>query len=169
MGKGINSNFLPLGAVGISNKVYGHLSGQMFLYGATSHGNPVVLATGRAALKIYKEERLAERAAKLGEHIHERLVKEFLPLPCVDDVMGKGCFQSFVIALNKSTGNKLNPEAQDKAVKDIDNRLLERGILPRPATLSWRVGITPPLTIGEDELDVALDTMRDVMKEVKPV
>jgi len=168
MGKGINSNYLPLGAIGVSDKVYNGLTGHVFMYGATSHGNPVALATGRAALKIYVEEKLADRAARLGEHIHERLVKEFLPLPCVDDIMGRGLYQSIAIALNKTTGSKFNQEAQDKAGEAIDNRLLEKGVIMRVAH-GRRVAITPPLVIGEDELDKALDIFLELMKGVKPV
>lgn len=168
MGKGINSSYLPLGAVGVSEKVYKRLAGHLFLYGSTSQGNPVVLATGRAALKIYTEEKLAERADKLGKYIHERLLKEFLPLPCVDDVTGKGLYQSFAIALNKTTGSKFNQEVQDKVGESLDNRLLERGILSR-IEHNRRVAVTPPLVIGEDELDNALDVMLDVMKEVEPL
>ena len=168
MGKGINSMYIPLGAVGVSANIYKDFAGHVFLYGGTSHGNPIALASGRAALKVYKEEELADRAARLGEHIHERLVKEFLPLPCVDDVMGKGCYQSFAIALNKTTGSKFNQAAQDEVGEALDNRLLEKGVLGR-IEHNRRMAITPPLVIGEDELDTGLDIMRDLMKEVKPV
>jgi adenosylmethionine-8-amino-7-oxononanoate aminotransferase len=168
MAKGINSAYLPLGAIGIGDKVYKGLSGSLLLYGGTTHGNPVALATGRAALKIYKEEKLVARSAKLGEHIHQRLVKEFLPLPCVDDVMGKGCYQSFAIALNKTTGSKFNQEAQNKVGESLDNQLMERGVIAR-IEHNRRMAITPPLVIGEDELDAGLDVMLDLMKKVKPV
>lgn len=168
MGKGINSGYLPLGALGVSDRIYKDVRGHLFLYGATFHGNPVVLATGRAALKIFTEEKLAQRSAKLGEHIHERLVREFLPLACVDDVMGKGCYQSFEIALNKTTGSKFNQEVQNEAGESIDNQLLEKGVLSR-IEHNRRVAITPPLVISEDELDRGLDIILDVMKKVRPV
>ena len=166
MGKGINSAFLPLGAVGISDKIYNDLVGKAFWAGSTTSGNPTCIATARAALKIYAEEKLEERTAKLGEHLHERLVKEFLPLPCVDDVQGKGLFQSFEVALNKTTGSKLSPEAVTKAGESITNQFLEKGVL---AGAGERVAIAPALVITEDELDAALDVMLSVMKEVKPV
>ena len=47
---------------------------------ATSDANSACVATARAALRIYTEERLAERSAKLSEYIYERLVREFLPI-----------------------------------------------------------------------------------------
>ena len=82
--------------------------------------------------------------------------------------MGKGCYQSFAIALNKTTGSKFNQAAQDEVGEALDNRLLEKGVLVR-IEHNRRMAITPPLVIGEGELDTGLDIMRDLMKEVKPV
>ena len=168
MAKGINSAYIPLGAVGISEELYKVLEGHNFLYGGTGHGSPIALATAKAALRIYLEEDMAARSARLGEHIHKRLVNEFLPLPCVDDIMGKGCYQSFAFALNKTTGSQFDQEAQNKAAEILDNRFLEEGVLPR-IEQARRVSITPPLVISEQELDKGLDIMLRVLKEVKPI
>lgn len=169
MGKGINSGYLPLGAVGVSDKVHKVFSGECFMAGATSDANPTVIATGRAALKIYKEEKLAERAAKLGEHIHERLVNEFLTLPCIDNIMGKGLYQSFEIALNKTTSSEFNYEAVKNARDSMRKQCLEKGVLTSGDGYPWRMPIVPPYIIDEDELDAGLDIILDVMKEVEPV
>jgi adenosylmethionine-8-amino-7-oxononanoate aminotransferase len=170
MGKGINSNYLPLGAVGISDGVYEALSGKRFMGVATSDAHPVCVATARAALKIYTEEGLAKQSAELGEHMRQRLAGEFLPLPCVDDVMGRGLFQSFEIALNKTTRSKVSPEEAAKVKDQIFTQLLERGIFTAPFDgYPHRQVIGPPCIITKDQLDAALDTMLKVMKEVKPV
>ncbi len=169
MGKGINSAYLPFGAVGVSDKVYKDLVGKPFMGYATTNANPACVATARAALRIYTEEKLAERVAKLGEHLHERLVKEFLPLPCVDDIMGRGLYQSFEVALNKTTGSKFNPEAMAKAGDSTFNQCLEKGVFVLRFTQFRRQTIAPAFVITEDELDAALDVMLSVMKEVKPV
>lgn len=170
MGKGINSLHSPLGAVGVSDKVFRDLSGKQFGGGSTPDANPGCVAAGRAALKIYIEEKMADRVTRLGEYLHERLVNEFLPLPCVDDVMGRGLFQSFEIALNKTTGGEFNLEAAKKAKEYIFNQCLEKGVLtPRYDGYPRRMLIVPSYVITEDELDRALDVMLSVMKEVKPV
>ncbi len=166
MSKGINGGYLPFGAVGVSDRVYKDLEGKVFSGVLTQGSNPTCIATARATLKIYAKEKLVERSAKLGEHLHERLVKEFLPLPCVDDVMGKGLFQSFEVALNKTTGSKFNPEAMKETSERASSQLQERGVF---AQLGNRVVVSPPFVITEDELDSALDVLLSVMKEVKPV
>lgn len=168
MGKGINSLYIPFGAVGVSDRVYNEFQGQLIMLGGTASGHPVGAATARAALKIYIEEKLAERAARLGEHMRERVLNEILPLPCVVDALGRGLYQSFAIALNKSTASEFNPDAQAEAADIIFERMREGGVFVR-IEHNRRMYLTPPLVIGEDELDKALDTIRDVMAGIKPV
>ena len=105
---------------------------------------------------------------KLGEHLHERLVKEFLPFSCVADIMCQGLYQSFAIPLNKTTGGKFNPDVQLEAGETVDSKLLERGVIARTEH-GKRVGITPALVITQDELDAGLDILLSVVKELKPV
>lgn len=168
MGKGINSMYLPLGAVAVSDRVFKGIQGQEFVGGGTSCGDAAALASGLAALKIYQQEKLDQRATELGEHARKRLVEEFLPLPCVDDVMGKGLYQSFEIALNKTTGSRFNPAAQAKVRDEVFWKLIERGVFAR-IDHDRRVYFTPPLTITAEELDQALDILLRTMKEVKPL
>jgi adenosylmethionine-8-amino-7-oxononanoate aminotransferase len=168
LGKGINCAYLPLAATAVSAKVYDGLRGHIFLGGGTASGNAIVVATARAALRIYLTEKMDDRSNKLGEHIHERLVGEFLPLPCVEDIMGKGCYQSFEIAPNKTTGHKVSQEARDQIAATIMSQLLENGVIP-PVVRARRVTITPAFIITEEELDRALDTLLRVMKNVRPV
>ncbi|MFC1939052.1 aspartate aminotransferase family protein [Chloroflexota bacterium] len=170
MGKGINSNYLPLAAVGVSDRIHKDLEGKRFPGVSTSDANPACVATARAALKIYVDEDLADRTAKLGIHLHERLVKEFLPLQCVDDVLGKGLFQSFEIALNKTTGSDYNLKAAEEARETIYYQCMERGVFSsRYDGYPSRQPVCPSCIISEDELDSAVDIMLSVIKEIKPV
>jgi len=171
MAKGINSGFLPMGAVGVSDRIYNALpKGQNFKGYTTSDANAACVASARTALKIYKEEKMADRVAKLGTHLRSRLVNEFLPLPAVDDILGKGLYQSFAIALNKTTGKPYDPEATAKARDFMVAKCLEKGVLlgacdgyPR------RQPIVPPFVITEVELDTILDVLLGIMKEIKPM
>ncbi|MFC1938614.1 aspartate aminotransferase family protein [Chloroflexota bacterium] len=170
MSKGINAAYLPFGAVGVSDKVYKHIEGKELTSVTTSSGNATCVATARAALKIYKVEKLAERAARLGNLLHKRLVEEFLPLPCVDDVMGRGLFQSFEIALNKTTDSKFNYEASRQAREQLLKRCFENGVFAcRSDGYPRRQPVGPPCIISEEDLDKALGVMLGAMKEIRPV
>ncbi len=170
MGKGINSGFLPGGAVGVSDRIVDAFpKGQPFKGYVTQDANALVVASGRAALKVYRDG-MADRVAKLGAHLSDRLNKEFLPLPVVDNISGKGLFQSFEIVLNKTTGNPCDLAATAKARDFLAGEALKRGVLlgtcdgyPR------RQPIVPPFIITEAELDQALDVTYSVLKEIKPV
>jgi len=170
MGKGINSGFLPCGAVGVSDRIVNAFpKGQPFKGYVTQDANALVVASARAALKIYKDG-MVDRVAKLGEHLSKRFKNEFSPLPVVDDISGKGLYQSFAIALNKTTGKPYDPAATVKARDFLAAKGLEKGVLlgtcdgyPR------RQPIVPPFIITEQELDKVLDVTLSVMKEIRPV
>ena len=135
----------------------------------TQDANALVVAGARAALKAYKDG-MADKVAKLGAHLSERFADEFQPLPVVDDISGKGLYQSFAIKLNKTTGKPYDVAATAKARDFLAAKALEKGVLlgtcdgyPR------REPIVPPFIITEAELDQALDVTLSLMKEIKPV
>jgi 4-aminobutyrate aminotransferase-like enzyme len=173
MAKGINSGFLPFGAVGISDKIANAFpKGQPFKGYTTSDANALCVASARAALKVYTEQKMADRVAKLGARLSERFKNEFLPLPVVDDITGKnrGLYQSFAIGLSKTTGKPYDMAATAEARNFLAAKALEKGVLlgtcdgyPR------RQPICPPFIITEEELDKVLDVTLSVLKEIKPV
>jgi len=171
MAKGINSGILPFGAVGFSNKIFDALakSNKRLMSYTTSDGNAVVVATAMAALKIYKEEKMAERVAKLGAQLSKRL-NEFTKLPVVDAPMGKGLYQSFLISLNKTTGSPYNAEATTAAREYLNSGCLKQGVMLTYCDgYPHRQPIVPPFVITEEELGHALDVIYNVLKDIKPV
>jgi adenosylmethionine-8-amino-7-oxononanoate aminotransferase len=171
MAKGINGGFLPFGAVGISDKIANAFpKGQPFKAYTTSDANALCVASARAALKVYTGQKMADRVAKLGAHLSKRFKDEFLTLPVVDDISGKGLYQSFAIGLSKTTGKPYDMAATAEARNFLAAKALEKGILlgtcdgyPR------RQPICPPFIITEEELDKVLDVTLSVLKEIKPV
>jgi len=170
MGKAINSGFLPCGAVGISDKITDAFpKGQPFKAYVTQDANALVVASARAALKVYKDG-MADRVAKLGAHLSERLKNEFQPLPVIDHISGKGLYQSYSIELGKTTGKPYDLAATAKARDFLAAEGKKNGVLigtcdgyPR------RVPIVPPFTTTEEQLDKILDVTLSLMKEIKPV
>lgn len=99
----------------------------------------------------------------------KRFESEFAPLPVVDAISGKGLYQSFAIALNKTTGKPYDPEATAKARDFLVAKGKEKGVLlgacdgyPR------RQPIVPPFIITEAELDKVLDVTLSLLKQIKP-
>jgi len=169
MAKGINSGFLPFGAVGVSDRLVNAFpKGQPFKGYTTADANALSVASARAALKAYKEG-MADKVAKLGAHMSKRFKDEFQPLPVVDSIQGKGLYQSFAIELGKTTGKPYDLAATAKARDQLAAKGRENGVLlgtcdgyPR------RQPIVPPFIITEQELDKVLDVTLSALKGIKP-
>lgn len=168
MGKGITSMYLPFGAVGVSDKVYEPLPGHDFVLGLTVAGHPVLCAVAKAALDIYLKQHIAEHVTNIGNHVKERLEKEFLPLPHVGEITGLGLFLSMEIVANKETKAKFAPE-RDVMFGVVRRQCWERGLFPRIyySSYSDRLFFTPPLIITEEEADRALDILYSIIANLK--
>ena len=71
LGKALGGGFFPVSAVAANQEVLGVFTpGE---HGSTFGGNPLACAVARAALDVLVDERLAERAAELGEYLVARL------------------------------------------------------------------------------------------------
>jgi len=164
MSKGINSSYIPFGAVGVADELYKAFVGNMFLHGMTQVGNPMGCRTASAAIDVYLKEKVAGNAAKVGKHAKERFEKEFLPLPHVGQVSGLGLFLSMEIVADKATKAKF----PDGKIYEIVGKLLEKGVYARVQSSIYgdRLLFSPPCIITEAEADKAIDIMYSVVKDI---
>ncbi len=58
LSKGINSGYLPLGAVMITDRIAEYFKDNILYTGLTQLGNPVACASAIAAIEFYKEEKM---------------------------------------------------------------------------------------------------------------
>lgn len=146
LGKSLGGGLLPVSAVVGTDEVLGVLRpGE---HGSTFGGNPLGCAVARTALKVLREERLAERAAKLGAHAREKLTR--LKSSLIKEVRGKGLL----------IGVELKPEAG--GARKFCERIAQKGVLCKE-THDHVIRIAPPLIIGEEDLDRGLDTIASVL------
>src|SRR5512145_1431129 len=71
IGKALSGGFYPVSAVLADTPLLGLF--QPGEHGSTFGGNPLAAAVARAALRVIREENLAERSAKMGEYFMEQL------------------------------------------------------------------------------------------------
>ncbi len=119
-------------------------------HGSTFGGNPVAAAVGIAALDVIIEEKLPERALQLGSYFMEKL-KE-IESPYIKEVRGKGLM----------IGVEIKPEY--KNAKPFIKRLKEKGILVKE-THERVIRFAPPLVITKEELDWAIERIREVFTQ----
>lgn len=131
----------------------------------TYTGYPVCCAASIAALNIYAKQKVVENAAKVGNHIKERLEAEFLPLPCVGNLGGKGMFQAFELVNDKQSKEVIDPSVKEELIV----KLREAGIFARiSGSLSSRFAISPPCTMTIEEADRMLDIIQPFIAELRP-
>lgn len=139
LGKALGGGLLPVSAVLGNREVMGVLSPGT--HGSTFGGNPLACAVGRAVIDLLRPGDLQRRSAELGA----RVLTAFhgAALPTVTAVRGHGLW----VGLDLAEG--IDAHA-------ICARLLERGLLLKEAQ-DRTLRIAPPLTIGEADLDWAVE------------
>ena len=146
IGKALSGGFYPVSAVLADEPVLGLFTpGE---HGSTFGGNPLAAAVARAALKVIRDEKLAERSAELGEYFMEQLAE--IPSPHVKEVRGRGLF----------VGVELKPEAG--GARRFCEALKKAGILAKE-THEHVIRFAPPLVIDKETIDWALPEIRNVL------
>jgi len=146
IGKAMAGGFYPVSAVLADKAILGLFKpGE---HGSTFGGNPLAAAVARAALKVIRDEKLAERSHTLGEYFMEQLAE--IPSPHVKEVRGRGLL----------IGVELKPEA--RGARRFCEALQQRGILAKE-THDSVIRFAPPLIIDKETIDWALPSIRDVL------
>src|SRR5438477_5307436 len=71
--KGINSGYVPLGALTVRRHVYEAIEDRFFAGGLTYSGHPLACAAAVASIKAFREEGIVENAAAMGSVLAEEL------------------------------------------------------------------------------------------------
>ena len=146
IGKALAGGFYPVSAVLADKSILGLF--QPGEHGSTFGGNPLAAALARAALKVIRDEDLAERSRTLGEYFVEQLAE--IPSPHVKEVRGKGLL----------IGVELKPEAG--GARRFCEAMQAKGILAKE-THDNVIRFAPPLVIDKETIDWALPSIRDVL------
>ncbi len=136
LGKALSGGVYPVSAVLADDDIM--LCIRPGEHGSTYGGNPIAAKVAIAALEVLKEEKLAERAAELGEKFRKAL--KAINSPMVELVRGKGLLNAMVI---KPTNGK--------TAWDVCLALKENGMLAKP-THEHIIRFAPPLVISEEQL-----------------
>ena len=143
IGKALSGGFYPVSAVLASRDVLGVFTPGD--HGSTFGGNPLACAVARAALDVITEEKLVEQSARLGAYLFSRL--QSIRTSIVRDLRGRGLW----------IGIELDREA-----RPFCEALKSRGVLCKE-THERVIRLSPPLVITGDEIDWAVERIKDVL------
>ncbi|AER67617.1 ornithine aminotransferase (plasmid) [Thermovirga lienii DSM 17291] len=145
MGKALGGGVMPVSAVAANKDVLGVF--EPGSHGSTFGGNPLACAVAMTAIDVLLEENMAERAKEMGEYFMAGL--KAINSPKIKQVRGKGLLIGVV--LNESAGK----------ARKYTTALKDRGILCKE-THDWIIRFAPPLVITKEEIDQALEIIREV-------
>ena len=153
--KGVNSGYLPLGGVVISQKIADTFKDRQFPGGLTYSGHPLACASAVASINIFKEEKIVENAKNIGATvIGPELEKLKAKHPSIGEVRGLGVFWAIELVRNRETRKPLVPfnaaGADAKPMLDIAAECKKEGLWP--FAHFNRMHVVPPCTISADEV-----------------
>ncbi len=136
LGKALSGGTMPVSAVLADDDIM--LNIKPGEHGSTYGGNPLACAVAMEALKVLKEEMMAENAEAMGMILRAEL--ENLNSPRINLVRGKGLLNAIVI-------DHSNKEAAWELCLDLK----ENGLLAKP-THGDKIRFAPPLIITEEQI-----------------
>jgi 4-aminobutyrate aminotransferase/(S)-3-amino-2-methylpropionate transaminase len=130
--------------------------------GGTYVGNPVAQAAALAVLDVFEDERLVERAERIGEVIRGRMLEWQERHPQIGDVRGLGAMLALELVEDPET-----KQPAPALASAIAEEAAERGLLLLKAgTYSNCIRVLCPLVISDAELDEALDVWEEALDAV---
>lgn len=164
--KGINSGYVPLGAMVVSEPISQWLEDRMFWGGLTYSGHPLACASAVASIGIMRDEGLVDNAAHLGSRLAPRLEDLADKHRSIGEVRGLGLFWGLELVRNRETREPLvpfNASGKDaEPINELSRAAMEKGLF---LFVHWNVVvIAPPLVITEGELDQGLEILDTILE-----
>ncbi len=157
VGKALGGGILPIAAAIAREDL--NVCGEFAIGHYTHEKNPVTARAALTTLDIIEDEGLVERSARLGDYAMNRLRDFASDCPIAGDVRGRGLMFGVEIVSDRETRSPA-PELAEK----IYYKCLDQG-------LSFKISqgcvltLSPPLTIAQEDLDVALTIVETAINE----
>ena len=150
LGKALGGGLLPISCFLSTSEVM-----QWFTpgsHGSTFGGYPLAAAVGKRALEIIEEEELVENSNRQGSYFLKELKK--IESPILKQIRGKGLWIGVEIDTKIING------------RNMCKHLLKKGILSKETHAST-IRFAPPLSIKKKEIDWAINTIKEALKEIE--
>ncbi len=127
----------------------------------TTNANPLCCAASLATIKVIEEERLLERASRMGEYLKRRFEEMKEEHSLIGDVRGKGLLLG--VDLIK---DKLTKEPAHKEVLKLCWRCWEKGLIITNLGRSV-LRVAPPLNLADDDAEKALRIIEEALEDTE--
>ncbi|WP_406507984.1 aspartate aminotransferase family protein [Streptomyces sp. NBC_00212] len=164
--KGVNSGYVPLGGVAISQNIAETFEHRPFPGGLTYSGHPLACAAAVATINVMEEEGVVDQAAHIGATVLEPGLREIAERhPSVGEVRGMGVFWALELVRSKETREPLvpyNASGADNAPMAAFGAACKKNGL-WPFINMNRTHVVPPCNITEAEAKEGLAVLDEAL------
>ena len=151
--KGVNSGYVPLGGVIISDEIAATFNDRVFPGGLTYSGHPLATAAAVATIDAMTEENMVEHAAEIGQSVIKPALEALAAKhKVIGEVRGLGVFWAIELVKDRATREPLAPYGgSSPAMGELMAACKKAGMIP---FMNFnRIHICPPLNVSEAELN----------------
>lgn len=150
MAKGVTSSYLPLGVMGVSDKIANHFRENVFSGGLTYNAHPMCLAAALAAVDVMVEEDMVGNAARLQPVMAAHMAELQRKHVCVRGHRNIGLFGLIDIRKNSQNDRLVPYGGAHPKMAEFGKFLRDNGLF---TMLQWSTVMTnPPLCITPAQL-----------------
>ncbi|MCY7324686.1 MAG: aspartate aminotransferase family protein [Microbacteriaceae bacterium] len=162
--KGVNSGYVPVGGVVISEAIEHEFDTQVFPGGLTYSGHPLAAASIVASMDAMADEGIIDNAKMIGtDHLGPGLAELAATHPLIGEVRGMGVFWALDLVSDPGTRAPVSAAV----IGELKGELMKRGLLPFAA--ENRIHVVPPCVIKPDEVARALAIYDEAFTAVEAV
>ncbi len=156
--KGVNSGYVPLGGVAISQRIADTFRERVYQGGLTYSGHPLACATAVASINIFEDEGVVEHARMIGaEVIGPALHSMAGRHACVGEVRGLGVFWAIELVSDQASRAPVDAAT----MQTVAAACKSRGLWPFVA--GNRIHVVPPCTISIEDAQAGLAIIDEVL------
>lgn len=160
LGKALSGGIMPVSAVLADKEVM--LCMEPGTHGSTFGANPLGCTVALAALEVLKDEKLCERAERLGAEFREEMTSFMKSgeAPHLVEIRGRGLMNAIVLDEAKSK--------KHRTAWQLCLLLKDRGVLCKP-THDNVVRLTPPLVISDEDMRRGTEIIKKALLDIDVV
>jgi taurine---2-oxoglutarate transaminase len=156
--KGVNSGYIPVGGVIISDPIAATFDDRVFPGGLTYSGHPLAMASIVATLDAMASEGIVDNARAIGETAIGPALSELAEKhDMIGEVRGEGVFWALELVADRQTREPLPAAAMGR----LKSALVGRGLLP--FVQDNRIHVVPPCVVTTEDVAEAMAIYDEVL------
>jgi ornithine--oxo-acid transaminase len=177
LAKALSGGLVPVGAVLMSDEVYDSVYTSFkraIVHTSTFSENGLAMRAGLATLDVLEDERLGERAERVGEHLRRELTRRLSGFSMVEDVRGSGQLSAIAFRRPREIRLRLLFDAFAKVHPAMFGQVLVMRLFGDHRIFAQICGndfmvlkVSPALNVPDAAVDALLDAIDEVVKRMQ--